>query len=344
MNVETTGNLFSGVDFHVHYAGTEKKLLFDSARRVIDQSQQKGLEAIGLLTRVDLPGPEIIERIVNYGNSAGLMVFPGFEYYAAMDGKRGLVDLIAFGFDYRDPRVREAFGNEHLIERNQKIAVRQIQALERYGFVLEPEGDEMIKLLERVRSGKIAEKAIALCRVAASTPENYGLIEKLEEEYSYDRKKFAEWMPEAPEAKFLYHVLFDPRQNGELYLPVQRPPREIIEIIQAAGGVVFYSPEGNSDETIIRALIDQGIDGVMGWHGGKLELGRELIRELRERGLLILGGSDYDPRKKDWQIGDGSGGMFISPRRLKELLRVLDKRNKIQPGRLNMRQWGAKQA
>ncbi len=73
-----------------------------------------------------------------------------------------------------------------------------------------------------------------------------------------------------------------------------------------------------------------GIDGIMGWHGGRLEIDRKMIKDARNKDLLILGGSDYDPNVDEWKIGEGSGVMYISTRRLRELKDYI--RNKYSPG------------
>ena len=59
------------------------------------------------------------------------------------------------------------------------------------------------------------------------------------------------------------------------------------------------------------------------WHGSTLKSPNgvalsDVVADIKKRGLLILGGSDYDPTKNHWQIGIGGGNTYISPRRLKE--------------------------
>ena len=121
----------------------------------------------------------------------------------------------------------------------------------------------------------------------------------------------------------MYELHFGPGKPGRLL--ARDSAEDLVKIVHDCGGVVVYSPEGNFDQSVWNKLVDIKIDGVMAWHGSRLGKDRKgidtnlnAIKSARKLGLLVLGGSDYDPRKQDWELGVGRGDLFINKRRLNE--------------------------
>ena len=306
------------VDFHVHYTD-------ESAKRTIEKAGDQWITAIALIRRTEIS--DHMPEYINYGEKLGVKVLPGVEFFAGL--KDTNVELIALGFDYTNITVRNIFGVAERKDHNKKVAEKQKELFEAQGFYFEGLEGQDKEELTSLLNGNVTEKAILFCRLASRNPANRLKINALKEEHSSlwkeieeaSRTKKAYSEPTLTEAKFLWRLFFMP--GKPCFIAVQKRPGEIIDAIHQAGGVVLYSPEGKFNESDWRKLIDLGIDGIMGWHGGKLELGREIVADARKRKLLILGGSDYDPDVEEWQVGSGSGALYMSPRRYQELTSYL---------------------
>jgi hypothetical protein len=175
-------------------------------------------------------------------------------------------------------------------------------------------------------------KAIAFCQLLMKVPGNKNLIDQIHSgnkelakelyEYYGNRDPYVD-NPQLLEAKLLWNVLFKPPQ-GKGYIPILWKSQKFVDTVHKAGGVVLYSPESNFNKNTWDMLQNQGIDGIMAWHGGRLETDKGTVIDARRKGLLVLGGSDYHPEKNDWKIGEGNGDMFISSNRYSELMRYME--------------------
>lgn len=303
------------VDFHIHYSD-------QNAEQIIEQARKNNVVALALIRRTEIS--ENMENYINYGKALGVDVLPGVEYFARLD--EGNVELIGLGFDYKAPPIREIFGISERKDFNRNLAAIQKKLFEAQGFSFESLSLGENERLRSLLAGDISEKAILFCRLAVSSSLNRSKIvqlkmenEKLWEEVrAWAKPKSGYLEPRLVEAKFLWRLYFAP--GKACFVPMQRSAEEVVKRVHSAGGVMLYSPEGHFDEVSWSKLLALGIDGLMGWHGGNLEVGRNVIRDIKQRNLLIMGGSDYDPSVEEWQIGSGDGTMFISIRRHKELL------------------------
>ncbi len=315
------------VDFHVHYDD-------EIATRIIDDAKKNNVVAVALIRRTEVS--DNIGKYIEYGKQQEIEVIPGVEYMVRL-GEDNLVDLVAIGFDHENPKIKELFGVSERKEFNRQIALQQKALFEERGFDFTNLVAEDAILLERLMSGEISEKAIVFCKLVARNPQNRALIDEIKEENKQEWEKFYrefnrkpgyEGDTQALEAKFIWRLFC--AFGKSFYIPVQQKAEIIIESVHEAGGVVLYSPEKKHNEDVWKRLKNLGIDGIMGWHGGRLEIDRKVIKDARSKDLLILGGSDYDPNVDEWRIGEGSGVMYISTRRLRELKDYI--RNKYSPG------------
>jgi len=304
------------VDFHVHYDD-------ETAIRIIECARENGVISIGLIKRAEIS--DHMKEYIDYAENLGVKVLPGVEYFARLNEKN--VELIALGFDYSHHAVRSIFGVEERKDFNQRIAQKQKLLFEDQGFSFEGLEGEDEEHLANLLDGRITEKAILYCRLASGNPFNRQIMEELKKEHGLlweeileakKRKIGYSTDPSKTEAKFLWDLFFAP--GKPCFLPIQQTASQIIDSVHNANGVVLYSPEGKFNEADWKTLISLGIDGIMAWHGGPLELGREQIEEIRKSHLLVLGGSDYDPNIEEWKVGFGNGLMYISRRRNKELI------------------------
>jgi predicted metal-dependent phosphoesterase TrpH len=305
------------VDFHIHY----ESLNGNAVEEIIDSAKARELSAIALIGRLEM-SDDLPKRVLEI-NDKGIDVLFGVEYPVKIGDK--LVDLISIGFDLDNQGVRSYFGKEERRANNKELALWQKEFLEDKDFSFEGlEGEEQ-KLLASLMDGKISEKAIRFCYLVAKNETNSSQIMEYKQQnreiwddtYATYSKRPGYQEIEKLESKFLWKLFFAYNQEG--FRPIQAEARMLIDTVHSANGVVLYSPEGNFDQKVWSDLVELGIDGIMGWHGGQLEFNKDIIRDTRDRNLIVLGGSDFHPDLDDWQVGVGNGAMFISPRRHFEL-------------------------
>lgn len=322
------------VDFHVHYSGktaqgTEEEIAeatVVTVKKIITDAANKGLCAIALVGRAEII--DNFEQFRAIAEARRIELIPGVEYTVSVhtpnSDKPFHVDLINLGFIPEHPSVRQYFGKEEMLAQNSDIARKQKDFLQSQGMQFEGISDQDDELMERLLAGKITEKAIKFCQVSVRNDRNSELVELLKRKYVADWQKVIELYSgkkgyetlEELDAKFLWWIYFRIGQPG--HIPVQSDSKKIVSAIHEAKGISLYSPEGEYNQSVWNTLQDQEIDGLMAWHGKRLEIPRNVIWAARKSGLLILGGSDYNPEKNDWQIGEGDGSMFISSKRLDE--------------------------
>lgn len=316
------------VDFHVHYENGNTfspECLFEEAKR-------NEIVTLALIGRLELS--DDLDRYINIGKNFGIEVFTGVEYPVRIGGV--LVDLIAVGFDHNNCKIKHLFGKSERKKDNAQVARYQKEFLENKGFVVEGASDEDKELLEKLLGGEISEKAIRFCSIVVQNSQNQKILARLKSENNnlwhkiYDKYNSRPGYTEIQNigAKFLWTIFFDFGKPG--YLPIQNSATNIVDVVHNARGVVLYSPEDRFDGDVWDNLCSIGIDGIMGWHGSKLEINKRLIAEIREKRLLILGGSDFHPQKNEWKVGIGDGNLYINARRRLELNRYIDNMKAIK--------------
>lgn len=306
------------VDFHIHY--TDETIL-----SILEETKVKNVKAIALVGRGEIS--DKIEEYMTLGKEKGIEVIVGAEILVKTGNEGDLIDVVCLGFDPKHPGIRKHFGRKENMQFNARLALKQKKFLEELAFVIEGYDRESAMTLDNLLSGKITEKAITFCWLVASNKRNDKLLSELrnrnhqlwkEMQQKYSTLPGWKGKPDMLSAKFLYLNFFAPGKPG--YIPIQVGVREIIDTTHQARGIVLYSPEGDYNEGVFQSLIQEGIDGVMGWHGKRFELNKKAVRLARQKGLLILGGSDFHPQKKHWQIGEGDGSLFISFRRYSDYI------------------------
>ena len=325
---KTTPPRVNIADFHVH-AGQDHETL-------IDKAASRNLKVITWTGRGEIPSNTT--QAVEYGQQKGVQVLPSVEYPArVLDGVTA--DLIAIGFNPKSAEIQEYFGRDEEKQTwiNKQVARLQFDFLSSAGFDFEWLSEDDRREMDEMMAGNISDKAFRFCRIVATLPQNQSTLSQLKAaqhdswnkiHQEYIDKPGYKTFPVLIDAKFLWYIYFRPGAPGyKSYESVITPSHRIIEAVHKADGIVLYSPEGKFSQDIYSKLVSDGIDGVMGWHGSRLELTKGQIRQIRHDELIILGGSDYDPEKNDWQIGSGSGSLWMSPGRLAEYLDKQSKRS-----------------
>ncbi|OZG60496.1 phosphatase [Bifidobacterium lemurum] len=101
--------------------------------------------------------------------------------------------------------------------------------------------------------------------------------------------------------------------KSRYYIPTPSPTtHEVVAAVKAAGGVVLVAHAGDTSrnrhllsDDQIRALVDEGLDGLEVWHRGNPPEQRERLLGLcRRYGLLVTGGSDWHGAGKPNALGE----------------------------------------
>lgn len=316
------------VDFHVHYRPEQ----IETAYEVIEKASRVGVVVMSLVARGEIS--DQYDCIIEYAAERGVILVTGTEYLSFLHGGEA-VELILLNFDLHDYGIGCLLGTEENRPRNAQLAKKQKSFMESKGFTFDFLEGEDFELLDSLLSGDITEKAIKFCELAVRNPMNSELARYLKSENNsiwcganenYGRRPNYMNRPDRLTAKFLWLLYFEVGKEG--FFPVQYFLDEVVDIVHGAGGVVLYSPEGEFRESTWNELINCGVDGVMGWHADRLGLNKgindiplDVIVSAKKNGLLVLGGSDY--QQQDWDVGEGNGKMFISPRRYGDLVEYL---------------------
>jgi len=298
------------VDFHVHYKPEREESAYDA----IDLAVEANVKHIALLARSEV-SPNF-NQFKMYGETVGVKVETGVELCTSLSDQE--VGLVGLGFDDTND-IQSWLGNDMKKQKSARLAKKQLSFLQSQGFNFDNLNGHG-RLLSNLLSGEVTEKAINFCKIASDIPENAEVIKSIQEN-SPLWTKVKEDFGDKPEykdvlvAKFLYYNYFAHGKPGNN--TPKTGTKDAVERIQRNGGVALYSPEGNFNIDTWNKLKDIGIDGIMAWHGDKMELDFNMVKEIRSDGFLVLGGSDYQER--DWKVGTGSGAMYISERRGAEL-------------------------
>lgn len=318
------------VDFHVHYQHAKNGSSID----VINNSASNNIGAIALMEKSQI-SPDFSDHI-KYGEERGVKVFTGMEVVTKYQSQE--IGLVCLGFDHGSEALQWWRSDFDKTDYKSELVRKQYQFMLDEGYVFEGISDDEEKILERFLKGKSTEGAIEICRVLSNLPVNREIIQHLQDEMSEEFLIHKDKYGNKPEyagdfdAKFIYNCYFAVGRKGNFAkIP---DTRDVIDRIRQAKGVSLYSPEGKFSYEDWNMLLDFGIDGIMGWHAGRLgesennrDIPIDVIKDILRRDLLVLGGSDYQGR--DWKLGYGDGSMYISNRRLDDLVDYLEVRNKV---------------
>ncbi len=332
----------STADLHVHYNPDKIRRHNEAHPGTLDAETEETIEKIiaskvkyvGIVGRTVVGTPKIIDQIKARLEAHEIQTIFGMEYHAVLPPNlrhltpNGFVDLVCFGFDHGSPEIQKEFGSDST-ELNVRIVKEYLEKLTKLGFNLKPQTEKQEETLKNLKEGRITNRADHLSLLILDlADQNKETIANLEQKYGPANEVDRRNNGFTPQKNWLYRLLFQaPAGLASTYF--QKQPDELVDLIHQTGGVVLYSPESVFHTAIMDYLLTLGIDGVMGWHGGKLEdLPVSVIKSLRRSGKLILGGSDYDPIKNQWQPGIGRGTMYLSDRRGKELVSYLTSQQK----------------
>ncbi|OGD78672.1 hypothetical protein A2368_02045 [Candidatus Collierbacteria bacterium RIFOXYB1_FULL_49_13] len=300
-------------DYHVHVA--EEMRVED----VISEAKAAGVASLGLIGR-GLLLPEL-SNVAVLAQREGMEIRVGIEDSFVIDGDRR--DFVFFDLDLKNKGIWEFYGQEAIRQRSLRVLEIQESFLKSKGFILEPYDSFSSETMSGLHSGRVVEKAISLARVVCGDERNKELIERLWSENGEEFRtqyKGSIYDGPNPSPKFVWWKYF--AQGREGCVPLSYDFFQANKAVKEAGGLCLFSIESDHDMEALKPLLTEYyglIDGVMGWHGSRLVLGKNTVRWLRERGKMILGGSDFNPKRNgeqnQWKIGTGKGDLYISPMR-----------------------------
>jgi len=226
-----------------------------SPSRLVAMAAEQGLESLSLTDHDTLEG---IEEAREAGARLGVRVLTGIELSAEFRAKD--VHLLAYGFDAGHPALR--------------------------------------KELERLREGR-RERALRIVRRLNDLKVPLGIeaVRRHAEGDSLGRPHVAQalWkggFVSSPQAAFDRYL----NPGAPAYVPWSRMPvaraREVIH--QALGVLVLAHPFLNLSPGNVRALVDEGLDGLETVHPRLVpSQRRELTQLALEKGILATGGTDF---------------------------------------------------
>lgn len=325
-------------DFHVHFNGS-----IEDGIEVIDRAARCGASIIAMLEKQMATEPKVVKVLREYGEKKKVEVLSGMELVAVDEGREDYVDLIAIGIDTSSTSISDWLSKEaKQIARKERMAGIKVE-LEEMGFTFPPidngtEDDDPRQ--NELFAGLNTSNGLTFGKILWSASSNGQKLntvqfEDLKNEYprAWNKTKQKCFTPESnyTEKKpnfdeeyiygtLMYHALFD---VGQRFTDRNHAnSTDTIQRIHTAGGLAFYSPEGKFEPDLMEQLILDGIDGIFAYHGTKMgyeieeaeghrkiSIPSRYLRSYRERGLLILGGSDF--QGKDWEVGSGIGDMAI---------------------------------
>jgi len=306
-------------DFHAHITSEEDALT------LIDKAIEANVKSIALIGRGVLP--DNTDSIISKAQDHELDLYFGVEDIFNINGQRK--DFIILNINPNNQEIKDLYSHDKIRGSSLKVLDKQIAFLEARGFRVWAHDEDSETMLEKLRAGEIYEKAITLCRIVCSNPENDEVLERLWAVYGRtfaDQYSNSSFDLSGPSPKFVWWLYFAVGKPG--YFNNERSPRHVAKVAHEAGGLLIFSPESEDPNSEIIKVLDgrEYIDGVMGWHGDKFSLSRDTVRWLRVRGKVIFGGSDYNPLREgeegQWLVGIGKGEMFISPKRYERELRI----------------------
>ena len=218
-------------DFHAHVTS------FENSDSLLEKARLGNIGSLALIGRGELP--DGVESLIKKANSYGIEIFFGIEDIFSVGGQRK--DFIIFNVDPSNPEIKNLYGHEKILESSLKVLRKQIDFLNSQKLFVAGHDEESKTLLEKLLSGQIYEKAINLCKLACSNPNNKETLENLWRLYG---KTFADQYRDSsfdlsrPTPKFIWWMYFTVGKHG--YFNSERSPEVVAEIIHKTNGLFFF--------------------------------------------------------------------------------------------------------
>jgi len=233
---------------------------FYSPEEVVLKAKQNELEAISITDHDNLSG---INDAIKKGNEIGIEVIPGLEI--SSDIKDREIHILGY-FIQTDSQELERYLNFFRVERL-KRAIRIVNKLNLLGISL-----SIDDVMEVAKNSAVGRPHIAQAMLNKELISTY---------YEAFNKYIGNGGP-AFEKK------------------VHISPQSAFKIINDAGGLSFIAHPGYMEESLLKELIDEGVDGIEVIHSSHSQHQVKFYRGIvNEYFLLECGGSDFHGGKRD---------------------------------------------
>ena len=233
---------------------------FYSPRDLLQKAKANGIDTISITDHDNLAA---IKEAVDFGKKIGVEVIPGVEISTDIEDKE--VHILAY-FIELDNEELERYLNFFREERF-KRAIRIVNKLQALGKYL-----TIDDVLEQAKNSAVGRPHIAQAMLAK------GLISSYYEAFN----------------KYIGNNC--PAFEKKVHLS----PQSAFKIISDSGGLSFIAHPGNMHESLLKELINAGVDGIEVIHPSHSQ---QLIRFYRgivnEYFLLESGGSDFHGGKRE---------------------------------------------
>lgn len=252
---------------------------FYSPKEIVSMAKKRGLETISI---TDHDNVSALHEAIKYGEEIGIEVIPGVEISSDIKDKE--IHILGYFIDI-DSQELEHYLNFFREERL-KRAIRIVNNLNSMGLPLRIED-----VLEKSKNSAVGRPHIAQAM----------LEKKLISSYYEAFNKFIGNGGPAYEKK------------------VHLSPQSAFKIINDAGGLSFIAHPGYMEQSLLKELIDQGVDGIEVIHSShshdQVRFYRGIVNEYF---LLESGGSDFHGGKRE---DEKNFGKFYTEQSVVEAMR-----------------------
>jgi 3',5'-nucleoside bisphosphate phosphatase len=233
---------------------------FYSPEEVVLKAKENELEAISITDHDNLSG---INDAIKKGNEIGIEVIPGLEI--SSDIKDREIHILGY-FIQTDSQELERYLNFFRVERL-KRATRIVNKLNLLGISV-----SIDDVMEVAKNSAVGRPHIAQAML------NRGVISSYYEAFN----------------KYIGNG--GPAFEKKVHIS----PQSAFKIISDAGGLSFIAHPGYMEESLLKELIDEGVDGIEVIHSSHSQHQVKFYRGIvNEYFLLECGGSDFHGGKRD---------------------------------------------
>ncbi len=227
---------------------------------IIQKVKEAGIDIISITDHDNLSA---IYEASSFGKELGIEVIPGLELSSDIGDRE--VHILGYFID-PDNRELERY-LKFFREERLKRALRIVNKLKALGFSISIED-----VLEQAKNSAIGRPHIAQAMLEKGLVTNY---------YEAFNKYIG--------------------NNGPAFeKKVHISPQSVVKIISDAGGLSFIAHPGNMPETLIKELIEEGIDGIEVIHPSHNSFLAHFYKGIvNEYFLLECGGSDFHGGKRE---------------------------------------------
>jgi len=232
----------------------------NTPEELIKKAKAAGIDVLSITDHDNING---IKEAIRIGKSYGIEIIPGVEISSEISNRE--IHILGYFFDIENQEL-EHYLNFFRTERV-KRAGRIVNKLKSFGFNITLED-----VLEKAKNSAVGRPHIAQVMLEKGIVSSY---------YEAFNKYIGNGSP-AHEKK------------------VHLSPQSAFRIINDAGGLSFIAHPGNLQESLLKDLIESGVDGIEVTHPSHSPQQRKFYKGIvNSYFLLESGGSDYHGGKRE---------------------------------------------